>query len=110
MFIKVKMVILLFILFLGCNVAAKGRSENCDRVQFSFNDQKGINDNQHFTKQSFDKNRKPVYYSSSGPKDQSQTIVWWDNENNTWLSQTMPYSGDRITIKTKLNLPTKTLS
>ena len=93
------MVAVFLILFLGCSVAAK---EYCDRVQISFEDQKGITTNQNFTKQSFEKNGKPVYYSfrRTAKNQQKDTIIWWQIENNTWLSQTRPSSGDKIT-KTK---------
>ena len=95
------MVLILVIIFLGCSAVAK-KSENCDRVQFSLEDQNGINTNQNFTKQSFEKNGKPVYYSEIGPKnDYKETIIWWNNETNTWLSQTRSYSGNKIT-KTKI--------
>ena len=91
------MVTFLVMLVLGCSAVAK-ESENCDRVQFSFNDQNGKNTSQNFTRQSLEKNRQPVYYSLSGPKNQlRQTIIWWNNENNTWLSQTGPYSSNKIT-------------
>ena len=91
------MIAVLVLIFLGCSAVAK-KSENCDRVQFSFNDQNGINTSQNFTKQPIEKNEQPVYYSLSGPKNQlRQTIIWWNNKNNTWLSQTGPYSSNKIT-------------
>ena len=79
------------------------KSEMCDRVKFSFDDQ---NTTQNFTKQSFEKNGQPVYYSVSeiNKNNDGQTIVWWNKENNTWLSQTRPYSGNKITkSKTKIS-------
>ena len=86
--IECEMVTLLFIIFLGCSAVAKERSEKCDRVQFTVDDQNGISTHQNFTKQSFEKNGKPVYYTfSETANNQLQTIVWWDNENNTWLSK-----------------------
>ena len=107
MFIQEKMVTLFSIIFLGCSAVAKEISENCDRVQFSFDDQKGINNNQNFTKQSFDKNGKPVYYSFAGPRIQWRyTIIWWNNETNRWLSQTMHDGSDKIT-KTKFKTSTQ---
>ena len=91
------MVTFLVMIFFGCSAIAN-EIENCDRVQFSFDDQNDINNNQNFTEQYFDKNGQPVYYSLSGPKNQlRQTIIWWNNENNTWLSQTGPYSSNKIT-------------
>ena len=97
------MVTFLVVIFLGYSAAAK-ESENCDRVQFSFEDQNGKNTSQNFTRQSLEKNGQPVYYSLSGPKNQlRQTIIWWNNENNTWLSQTGPYSSNKIT-KTKIKI------
>ena len=90
---------ILLIIFLGCTAVAK-ESEKCDRVQFSFNDQDGKNTNQNFTKQSFEKNGKPVYYSDFKTKKiYKQRTIWWNNETNTWLSQT--YNSNKIT-KTKI--------
>ena len=100
MFIHTNMITLLFIIFLGCNAVAQ-ENEMCDRVQFSFDDQ---NTTQNFTKQSFDKNGQPVYYSESeiNKTYDGQTIVWWNKEKNTWLSQTRPYSTNKIT-KSKIS-------
>ena len=101
MFIQSKMVLILVIIFLGCSAVAK-ESEKCDRVQFSFDDQNGTTTNQNFTETSLEKNGQPVYYSLIGPKkNYKQIIVWWNNETNTWLSQTRPYSCNKIT-KTKI--------
>ena len=94
----------MFIIFLGCSAVAE-ESENCNRIQFSFDDRYGISTHHNFTKQSFEKNGKPMYYTlSETAKNQNiQAIIWWNNENKTWLSQTMPYSdGNKITIKTKI--------
>ena len=98
---------LLLILFLGCNAVAK-ESEKCDRVQFSFNDQTGTNSIQNFTKQSFNKSGKPVFYSVFGPqKKWRYSVVWWNNKDNKWLSQTKHSNkhliGDKIT-KVKLKI------
>ena len=92
------MVTVLVLIFLGC-IAVTKESEMCDRVQFSFN---GINTRQNFTKQSFEKNGHPVYYYAGGTfKKFIQTIIWQNNENDsTWISQTRPYSSNKIT-KTK---------
>ena len=84
------------------------KSEMCDRVQFSFDDQNSIT-NQNFTKQSFEKNGKPVYYSYRTTENHDfQTMIWWNKKNNTWLSQTRLHSGNK-TNKTK-NLPLKLYS
>ena len=104
MFIQIKGATLLVIMFLGCSAVAK-ESENCDRMQFSFTDLEGINTSQNFTKQSFDKNGQPVYYSYSENTENynGQTIIWRNKENNTWLSQTRPHSGNK-TNKTKTKI------
>ena len=105
MFIQSKGVTVLVIIFLGCSADAK-ESEKCDRVQFSFDDENGINSSQNFTKQSFDKNGQPVYYSYTSEITKNrdvQTIIWWNNENNNWLSQTRSYSGNK-TNKTKTKI------
>ena len=108
-FIHTSMVTCLFIIFLGCHAVAKG-SEMCDRVQFSFNDQNNINNNLNFTKQSLEKNGKPVYYTirKYANYQNVQTIIWWNQETNSWLSQTIinsltPSSGNKIT-KTKIKI------
>ena len=102
------MVIFLVIVFLGCSADAK-ESKMCDRVQFSFDDLNGINNNQNFTRQTFEKNGQPVYYSFRSAKyhQNIQTLIWWDNRNNTWLSQTInnffTSTGNKIT-KTKIKI------
>ena len=98
MFIQTKIVVLiLVILFLGCS-ALDNESENCDRVRFSSDDQEDLINKENFTEQSFEKNGKPVYYSVSGPKNQWRyTRIWWNDENKTWLSQTMTHSSNKIT-------------
>ena len=111
MFVQSKMVIFLVIVLFGCSADAN-ESKMCDRVQFSFDDLNGINNNQIFTKQSFEKDGQPVYYSFRTAKYQQniQTLIWWNNRNDTWLSQTiknflMPTtsSGNKITkTKTKI--------
>ena len=106
MFIQSKVVTVLVIIFLGCSALAN-ESEKCDRVQFTFNDQKGINIVQNFTKQSFEKNGQPVYYSFDQVKNENmQSIMWWSIENNTWLSQTRPHSSNKKK-KFEKNFPPK---
>ena len=115
MFVQIKLGLFLVIAFHGCNAVAK-ESENCDRVQFSFDDLNGIATNQNFTKQSFEKNGKPVYYSLSGPENKNrQLIIWWNNINNTWLrgsstekfTEASQNSSNKIT-KTKSKITFKT--
>ena len=88
------MITVLIMIFLGC-IAVTKESEMCDRVKFSLNDQKAIN----FTKQSFEKNGQPVFYSAGGTYEYMyiQAIIWWNNETNTWISQIRPYSSNKIT-------------
>ena len=82
------MVTILLIIVYGCIVVAE-EIDNCDRVQFSFNDQTGTNSIQNFTKQSFNKNGNPVYFSVFGSKNNwSYSLIWWNNETNNWSSQT----------------------
>ena len=100
------MVIFLVIVFLGCSADAT-ESKMCDRVQFSFDDLNGINNNQIFTKQIFEKNGQPVYYSFDQVKNENmQSIMWWSIENNTWLSQTRPHSSNKKK-KIEKNFPPK---
>ena len=104
MFNQSKMFIVLILIFLGCSAVAE-ESENCDRVQFSYDNMYGKNIRQNFTKQSFLHNGQPVYYSLSGPKNQlKQTIIWWHNsKKGTWLGQTGPYTSNKIT-KAKIKI------
>ena len=102
MYIQSKGVTVLVIIFLGCSAVAK-ENEKCDRIQFSIDDQNSINTSQNFTKQSFEKNGQPVYYSYSDSITENydeQIIIWRNKENNTWLSQTRPHIGNK-TKKTK---------
>ena len=70
-------------------------------MQFSFKDLDGINTSQNFTKQSFEKNGHPVYYSIFRSKTNSkQMIVWRNSEDNAWLSQTRPFSSNDTTKHT----------
>ena len=104
MLVQSKMITILLIIVHGC-IAVVEEFENCDRVQFSFNDQTGTNSIQNFTKQSFDKNGKPVYYSVFGPKKKWRySLIWWNKKTNKWLSQTKRSNrhliGDKITKAT----------
>ena len=93
---------LLFIILLVCLNYCK--SKNCNRIQFDFLDQNGINTSQNFTEQTFRKNGQPVYYSYSRTADYKliQIIIWRNSENNKWLSQTIinhltPSTGNNVT-------------
>ena len=102
MFIQIKMVTILLIIVYGCIVVAE-EIDNCDRVQFSFNDQTGTNNIQNFTKQSFNKSGKPVFYSVFGPqKKWRYSVVWWNNKDNKWLSQTKRRRPRVISISNKI--------
>ena len=107
MFVPSKMITILLIIVHGCN-AVPEKFENCDRVQFSLSDQTSKNSIQNFTKQSFAKNGKPVYYSMFGPKKKWRySVIWWNKKTNKWLSQTKRSNrhliGDKIT-KAKLKI------
>ena len=87
MFIQRKIVTILLIVVHGC-IAVVAENENCNRVQFTLEDQTGNSSIQNFTKQSFVKNGKPVYYSVFGLKEHwRQSVIWWSNKKNKWLSQ-----------------------
>ena len=109
MFVQSKMITILLIIVHGC-IAVVEVFENCDRVQFSFNDQTGTNSIQNFTKQSFVKNGKPVYYSVFGLKEHwRHSVIWWSNTNK-WVSQIGRRSGHLISnkiTKAKQNFPPK---
>ena len=105
MFVQSKMITILIMIVQVC-VAVVEEFGNCDRVQFSFNDQTGTNSIQNFTKQSSDKNGKPVYYSVFRFKNKLRySVIWWNKKTNKWLSQTKRSNrhliGDKIT-KAKL--------
>ena len=101
MFIQSKMVTFLFLIFLGCSAVAEER-ENCDRVQFSFDNPYDKKNNQSFTKQSFERNGQPVYYSFH--EALGGTLIWRSSENTTWESQTRQYTSNKITkTKTKIS-------
>ena len=107
MFVQSKMITILLIIVHGC-IAVVEEFENCDRVQFSFNDQTGTNSIQNFTKQSFDKNGKSVYYSVFRLKKKLRySVIWWNKKSDKWLSQTKRSNrhliGDKIT-KAKLKI------
>ena len=86
MFIQRKIVTILLIVVHGC-IAVVAENENCNRVQFTLEDQTGNSSNQNFTKQSFAKNGKPVYYSVFRLKEHwRHSVIWWSNTNK-WVSQ-----------------------
>ena len=101
------MVLILVMIFLGCSAAAE-ESEKCDRVRFSSDDPKALINSENFTKQSFEINGKPVYYSCAGLKDLWRyTRILWNKKINTWSSQTMLDGSDYIT-KTKIKISSQT--
>ena len=107
MLIQSKMITILSMIVHGC-IAVTEKFENCDRVQFSLHDQTSTDSIQNFTKQSFDKNGKPVYYSVFGFKKKLRySVIWWNKKTNKWLSQTKRSNrhliGDKIT-KAKLKI------
>ena len=86
MFIQRKIVTILLIVVHGCN-AVVAENENCNRVQFTLEDQTGNSSIQNYTKQPFVKNGKPVYYSVFGLKKHwRHSVIWWSNTNK-WVSQ-----------------------
>ena len=107
MFIQREIVTILLIVVHGC-IAVVAENENCNRFQFTLEDQTGNSIIQNFTKQSFNKNGKPVFYSVFGPqKKWRYSVVWWNNTNNKWSSQTKRSKkhliGNKIT-KAKLKI------
>ena len=109
MFIQTKIVTILIVVVHGCIVVV-AENENCNRVQFTLEDQTGNSSIQNFTKQSFVKNGKPVYYSVFGPKkDWRHSVIWWSNTNQ-WVSQIGHRNWDLISnkiTKAKQNFPAK---
>ena len=109
MFIQTKIVTILIVVVHGCIVVV-AENENCNRVQFTLEDQTGNSSIQNFTKQSFVKNGKPVYYSVFGPKkDWRHSVIWWSNTNQ-WVSQIGHRNWDLISnkiTKAKQNFPPK---
>ena len=109
MFIQRKIVTILLIVVHGCIVVV-AENENCNRVQFTLKDQTGNSSIQNFTKQSFVKNGKPVYYSVFGLKEHwRHSVIWWSNTNK-WVSQIGRRSWHLISnkiTKAKQNFPPK---
>ena len=88
MFIQRKIVTILLLVVHGC-IAVVAENENCNRVQFTLEDQTGNSSIQNFTKQSIAKNGKPVYYSVFGLKEHwRHSVIWWSNTNK-WVSQAL---------------------
>ena len=88
MFIQRKIVTILLLVVHGC-IAVVAENENCNRVQFTLEDQTGNSSIQNFTKQSFVKNGKSVYYSVFRLKKKLRySVIWWNKKRNKWLSQT----------------------
>ena len=109
MFIQRKIVTILLIVVHGCN-AVVAENENCNRVQFTLEDQTGNSSIQNFTKQSIVKNGKSVYYSVFGLKEHlTHSVIWWSNTNK-WVSQIGRRSWHLISnkiTKAKQNFPPK---
>ena len=106
MFKKRKIVTILLIVVHGC-IAVVAENENCNRVQFTLEDQTGNSSIQNFTKQSFVKNGKPVYYSVFGLKEHwRHSVIWWSNKTKKWLSQIGRSNKDLIS-KAKQNFSPK---
>ena len=109
MFIQRKIVTILLIVVHGC-IAVVAENENCNRVQFTLEDQTGNSSIQNFTKQSIVKNGKSVYYSVFGLKEHlTHSVIWWSNTNQ-WVSQIGHRNWDLISnkiTKAKQNFPPK---
>ena len=110
MFIQRKIVTILLLVVHGC-IAVVAENENCNRVQFTLEDQTGNSIIQNFTKQSIVKNGKSVYYSVFGLKEQwRHSVIWWSNTTNKWVSQIGHRNRDLISnkiTKAKQNFPPK---
>ena len=98
-------------IFLVCSAVAI-ESEKCDTtIQFPINDSDGTNIYRNFTKQSYEINGKPVYYSLYGPKKDhwNHTIISWSNEKKSWVGETQDqekswkiiWNADEIVTKSK---------
>ena len=99
MFIQRKIVTILLMVVHGC-IAVVAENENCNRVQFTLEDQTGNSSIQNYTKQSFVKNGKPVYYSVFGLKKHwRHSVIWWSNKTKKWLSQIGRSNKDLISNK-----------
>ena len=94
----------------GC-IAVVAENENCNRVQFTLENQTGNSSIQNFTKQSFVKNGKSVYYSVFGLKEHwRHSVIWWSYKTKKWLSQIGRSNKDLISnkiTKAKQNFPPK---
>ena len=96
MLIHHKILILFSIKCLFCCVIAVDESEKCDIVQFSYTHKEDINSFHghvyNFTKQNFNKNEKPYYYSLHGTKNNlNETVVMWNITDDAWVALTRTY-------------------
>ena len=88
MVIQTYIAIISFIIWVWFSVLAKA-NEKCDTIEF-----KGVTKfksfHSNFTKQSFDFNERPLYYSLN------MEIIWWNSEKNSWLGRELFEEGERF--------------
>ena len=94
--IQHKMLILITIKCLFCSAILVDESEKCDIIQISFTHKEDINSVQehvyNFTKQKYNKNENPYYYSLHGTKNNlKETIIMWNSTDDAWFVLTRTY-------------------
>ena len=71
---------MVIISFTICSLILLARAEDkCHTIEFKVVSRNSTSFHSNFTKQSFDFNGRPLYYSLN------MEIVWWNSEENTWL-------------------------
>ena len=77
MVIQSHIAIISFIIWFRLILLAKAENK-CDTIEFKVVS-RNTSFHSNFTKQSFDFNGRPLYYSLN------MEIIWWNSEENTWL-------------------------
>ena len=100
--IQHKILILITIKCLFCSAILVDGTEKCDIIQISFTLKKETNSvHEHvynFTKQKYNKNENPYYYSLHGTKNNlKETIIMWNSTDDAWFVLTRTYDKEHQT-------------
>ena len=94
--IQHKIIILITIKCLFCFAIIVDESEKCDTIQILITHKEDTNSVHeqvyNFTKQKYNQNEKPFYYSLHGTKKNlSETIIMWNSTDDAWFVLTRRY-------------------
>ena len=86
--IQHKIIILITIKCLFCFAILLDESEKCDT-----NEEDSVHEQVYnFTKQKYNKNENPYYYSLHGPENNlNETIIMWNSTDDAWFVLTRTY-------------------